>query len=83
MSSNSNQVPRGGTSREVFKRAIRDQLSPGGIATIIATLQPATMQRAPTEDAQRGLDELEWFANTLIEVLGVDEYQRLLEEMCL
>ena len=83
MSFNSNHGPHESIGREAFKQAIRDQLSPGGIATIIATLQPATMQRAPTEDAQRGLDELEWFVNTLIEVLGVDEYQRLLEEMCL
>ena len=83
MSSNSDHESHEATDREAFKRAIRDNLSPGGMATIISVLQPATMQRPPTEDAQRGLDELEWFANTLIEAIGVDEYQRLLEDMCL
>ena len=51
------------------------------VATIIAFLQPATMYKAPTEGATQGLLELEWFANTLIDFLGVDEYNRLLDEL--
>ena len=71
----------GAVDQEAFEQAIRENLSPEGVATIIAFLQPATMQRGPTEEAQRGLRELEWFADTLIELLGVDEYDRLLDEL--
>ena len=72
---------RGAVDQEAFETVIRDNLSPEGVATIIAFLQPATMYKGPTEEAQRGLRELEWLANTLIDLLGVDEYNRLLEEL--
>lgn len=71
----------GAIDQEAFERAIRENLSPEGVATIIAFLQPATMAKAPTEQATRGLRELEWFANTLIDLLGVAEYNRLLDEL--
>jgi len=71
----------GAIDQEAFEQAIRENLSPEGVATIIAFLQPATMQKAPTEEAHRGLCELEWFADTLIELLGVDRYDRLLDEL--
>jgi len=71
----------GAVDQEMFEAAIRENLSPEGVATIIAFLQPATMQKGPTEEARRGLRELEWFADTLIDLLGVDEYDRLLDEL--
>ena len=39
------------------------------------------MAKAPTEEATRGLRELEWLANTLIDLLGVAEHNRLLDEL--
>ena len=71
----------GAVDQDAFEQVIRDNLSPAGVATIIAFLQPATMYKGPTEEAQRGLCELEWFANTLIDLIGVDEYNRLLNEL--
>ena len=71
----------GAVDQETFERAIRENLSPEGVATIIAFLQPATMAKARTEEAKRGLRELEWFANTLLDLLGVAEYNRLLDEL--
>ena len=71
----------GAANQAAFEKVIRDNLSPEGVATIIAFLQPATMYKGPTEEAQRGLRELEWLANTLIDLLGVEEYNRLLEEL--
>ena len=72
---------RGAVDQDAFEKVIRDNLSPAGVATIIAFLQPATMYKGPTEEAQCGLRELEWFANTLIDLIGVKEYNRLLEEL--
>jgi len=71
----------GAVDQEAFERVIRENLSPEGIATIIAFLHPATMRRGPTVEARRGLLELEWFVDTLIDLLGVDEYDRLLNEL--
>ena len=71
----------GAVDQEAFEQVIRDNLSPEGVATIIAVLQPATMYKAHTPEAERGLQQLEWFANTLIDLLGVDQYNRLLEEL--
>jgi len=71
----------GAVDQEASERVIRDNLSPEGIATIIAFLQPATMRRGPSDEAQRGLCELEWCVDTPIDLLGVDEYGRLLNEL--
>ncbi len=71
----------GAIDQEAFEKVIQDNLSPAGVATIIAFLQPATMYKAPTEEAMQGLRELEWFTNTLIDLLGVEEYDRLLNEL--
>lgn len=73
----------GAVDQDAFDSVLSDNLSPAGMATIIAVLQPATMQQAPTAEARQGLLELEWFANTLLETLGVETYQRLLDELCL
>lgn len=81
MNANNEERMSGAIDQEAFERVIRENLSPAGVATIIAFLQPATTYKAPTEEATQGLLELEWFANTLIDFLGVDEYNRLLDEL--
>lgn len=71
----------GAVDQQAFDTVIRENLSPEGVATIIAFLQPATMYKAPTPKAEQGLRELEWFANTLIDLLGVEGYDRLIDEL--
>jgi CRISPR/Cas system-associated endonuclease Cas3-HD len=73
----------GAVDQEAFEKVIRDNLSPEGVATIIAFLQPATMNRPATEEQRKALLELEWFANTLMDLIGNEEYARLLDELCL
>jgi hypothetical protein len=46
-------------AREALETAIRDNLSPEGVAAIIAFPQPATMYRAPNEQGKQALLELE------------------------
>ena len=70
-------------SREALESALRDTLSPEGIATILAFLQPATMQRPQNDEQRKALCELEWFTETLMNMLGVEGYNRLLDELCL
>ena len=61
--------------------AIRENLSPEAVASIIAFLQPAAFYRPANEEAQRALQEVEWFADTLTGMLGVEEHNRLMEEL--
>jgi hypothetical protein len=68
-------------SREALEKAVRENLSPEGVAAIIAFLQPATMHRPPTEQGKQALVELEWFADVLLNVLGVEEHNRLIDEI--
>lgn len=81
MSANHDERMSGAVDQEAFEKVIHDNLSPAGVATIIAFLQAATSYQAPTPEAEQGLRELEWFANTLIDLLGVEQYNRLLDEI--
>ena len=72
----------GAVDQEAFEAVIRDNLSPEGVATIVACLRAAAVQKVPSEEAQRGLRQAEWLANTLIDLLGGDgEYERLRAEL--
>jgi|TARA_Y100000310_G_scaffold173563_2_gene173695 hypothetical protein len=73
----------GAVDQQAFKSVIRDNLSPEGVATVIAYLQAAAFQS--TENASpaavRGLQQAEWLADTLTDMLGADEHNRLMEEL--
>ena len=71
----------GAVDQTAFEKAIRDNLSPEGIATIVAFLQPAAFYRPANDDAARALRQVEWFADTLTAMLGVEEHNRLMEEL--
>ncbi len=61
--------------------ALRDNLSPEGMATIIAFLSAARYDIGKNKEARKGLMELAWLADTLTEQLGSENYSRLLEEL--
>ena len=71
----------GAVDQEAFEKVIRDNLSPEAVATIIAFLQPAAFYKPANEDALQALRQVEWFADTLTEMLGVDEHNRLMEKL--
>ena len=71
----------GAVDQEAFEKVIRDNLSPEAVATIIAFLQPAAFYKPANEQAVNALRQVEWFADTLTELLGVDEHNRLMEEL--
>ncbi len=83
MHANNEERGRGAVDQEAFEKVIRDNLSPEGIATILAFLQPALNRRPQTAAQTRGFHQAEWFYDTLLELLGVDECNRLFEELSL
>ena len=81
MHANNDERMSGAVNQEAFEKVILGNLSPEGVATIIAFLQPAAFYKPANEDAIRGLQQAEWLADTLTEMLGVDEVNRLFEEL--
>lgn len=71
----------GAVDQEAFEKVIRDNLSPEAVASIIAFLQPAAFYRPANDYALQALRQVEWFANTLTDMLGVEEHNRLMEEL--
>jgi len=68
--------------REAFERSISDNLSPDAVATAIAWLRAAESGNQPSDErALAALREVEWLADVLTEMLGVDEHNRLMEEL--
>ena len=81
MHANDDERMSGAVDQDAFEKVIRDNLSPEGVATIIAFLQPAAFYKPANEGAIRGLQQTEWLADTLTDMLGVDEVSRLFEEL--
>ena len=55
--------------------ALKDNLSPQAVAAIAAYL---TAARVKNRQVQR---QIEWFAGMLVDMLGVDEFNRLVDEV--
>ena len=55
--------------------ALKDNLSPEAVAAIAAFL---TAARVKNRQVQR---QIEWFAGMLVDMLGVDEFNRLIDEV--
>jgi len=81
MNANNDERMSGAVDQEAFEKVIRDNLSPEAVATIIAFLQPAAFYRPANEEAMQALRQVEWLANTLTDMLGVEEHNRLMEEL--
>jgi len=81
MPANNDERMSGAVDQVAFEKVIRDNLSPEAVATIIAFLQPAALYWPANRDAMQALRQVEWFANTLTDMLGVDDHNRLMEEL--
>jgi len=81
MNKNERIPTTGAVDQAAFESAIRDNLSPEGIAATIAFLQPAAFYKPANADALAALLQVEWLADTLTEMLGADEHNRLMEQL--
>lgn len=81
MNVNNDERSSGAVDQAAFEKVIRDNLSPEGIAAIIAFLQPAAFYKPANEEARQALRQVEWFADTLTDLLGVDEHNRLIDAL--
>ena len=71
----------GALDQPMFEKVFRDNLSPLAIAAIVAYLAAAS-QRGPSNESQReAIDEIEWLVDTLTDLLGESECNRLREQL--
>ncbi len=71
----------GTVDQPAFENAIRDNLSPEGVAAIIALLQTAGNYRNGTPENEAAINQVVWFHDTLLEMIGVDGFNDLIEEI--
>ena len=51
------------------------------IVAIIALLQPAGNYRSGAPENERALDQVAWFRETLLEMIGADEFNEVIERI--
>jgi hypothetical protein len=71
----------GAVNQRAFEKAIRDNLSPEGVAAIIALLQPASNYRNGEPANEQALNQVDWFRATLLDLIGVAECNQLMNEI--
>mgnify|MGYP001275836660 CR=1 FL=1 len=71
----------GAVDQPAFENAIRDNLSPEGVAAIIALLQTAGNYRNGTPENEAAINQVVWFHDTLLEMIGIDGFNDLIEEI--
>jgi hypothetical protein len=71
----------GAVDQAAFEQAIRDNLSPEGVAALVMALQPAGSLRATTPEGEQAIQQVLWFRNTLLDMIGVKNFNRQMEEL--
>ena len=71
----------GAVDQQAFEEVIRENLSPEGVAALVMALQPAGSIRATTSEGERAIDQVIWFHNTLLDMIGVDTFNRTMDEL--
>lgn len=75
------QAEAGAVDQEAFENAIRENMSPEGVAALIMALQPAGSINATTPEGEQAIDQVIWFRNTLLEMIGVENFNRTIDEL--
>jgi hypothetical protein len=71
----------GAVDQEAFEKVIRDNLSPEGVAALVMALQPAGSIRATTPEGDQAIEQVLWFRNTLLDMIGVANFNRQMDEL--
>ena len=71
----------GAVDQETFEKVIRENLSPEGVAALVMALQSAGSIRAMTPEGEQAIQQVIWFHNTLLDMLGVETFNRTMDEL--
>ena len=71
----------GAVDQEAFEKVIRDNLSPEGVTALVMALQPAGSIPATTPEGEQALQQVIWFRNTLLDLIGVETFNETIDEL--
>jgi hypothetical protein len=71
----------GAVDQAAFEKVIRDNLSPEGVAALVMALQPAGSIPATTPEGEQALQQVIWFRNTLLDLIGVETFNQTTDEL--
>lgn len=67
--------------QDALEKVVRDNLTPEGVAATVAFLRVAGSHYPSTEAGKDALQQVAWLADKLQRMIGVKEYNRLLDEI--
>lgn len=80
MSETNQERPNDAAEQQPFEKVIRDNLSPEGVVAVIALLSPASITNPDNDEHRKAIEELRWFRDRLLDLVGIEEYNRMLDE---
>ena len=81
MNANNDERPSGAVDQEAFEKVIRDNLSPEGVAALVMALQSAGSIPATTPEGEQALQQVIWFRDTLLDLIGVETFNQTMDEL--
>ena len=81
MNANNETRMSGAVDQEAFEKAIRDNLSPEGVAALVMALQSAGSIRATTPEGEQAIQQVIWFHNTLLDMIGVKAFNQAMNDL--
>ena len=81
MNANKDERMSGAVDQEAFEKVIRDNLSPEGVVALVMALQPAGSIPATTPEGEQAIQQVIWFRNTLLDLIGVEAFNEAIDEL--
>jgi hypothetical protein len=81
MNANNDERMSGAVDQEAFEKVIRDNLSPEGVAALVMALQPAGSIPATTPEGEQAIQQVIWFRNTLLDLIGEEAFNEAMDEL--
>jgi hypothetical protein len=80
---NASNQPRmsGAVDQEAFENEIRENMSPDDVAALVMALQSAGSIRATTPEGEQAIQQVIWFHNTLLDMIGVQTFNQTMNEL--
>jgi hypothetical protein len=75
------EIEGGPGEQLVLELAIRENLSPAGVAALVMALQPAGSITATTPEGERALRQVVWFKDMLLEMIGVETFNQTMDDL--
>jgi hypothetical protein len=76
-----NERMSGAVDQVAFEHVIRENLSPEGVAALVMALQSAGSIRAATPEGEQAIQQVLWFHNTLLDMIGIKTFNQTMIEL--